>query len=59
MEKLKIYCVTNKEIEYLEKLNLTLAGVGKKRFKKRPGAPSNAKGRPGTLRSTHERSVRN
>ena len=34
MEKLKIYCVTNKEIEYLEKLNLTLAGVGKKKFKK-------------------------
>ena len=34
MEKLRIFCVTNKEIKHLEKLNLTLAGVGKKRFKK-------------------------
>lgn len=34
MKKLKIFCVTNKEIKYLEKLNLKLAGVGKKKFKK-------------------------
>ena len=34
MKKLTIYCITNKEIKYLEKLNLTLAGVGKKKFKK-------------------------
>ena len=34
MEKLRIFCVTNKEIKHLEKLNLSLAGVGKKRFKK-------------------------
>ena len=34
MEKLRIFCVTNKEIKYLEKLNLSLAGVGKKKFKK-------------------------
>ena len=34
MEKLRIFCVTNKEIKYLEKLNLSLAGVGKKNLKK-------------------------
>ena len=34
MEKLRIFCVTNKEIKNLEKLNLSLAGVGKKKFKK-------------------------
>ncbi len=34
MKKLKIFCVTNEEIEYLENLNLTLAGVGEKKFKK-------------------------
>ena len=31
MAKMKIYCVTNT----LEQLNLNLAGVGKKKFKKR------------------------
>ena len=35
MEKLRIFCVTNKEIKYLEKLNLSLAGVGKKKFSKK------------------------
>ena len=35
MAKIKIYCVTNVELKYLEKLNLNLAGVGKKNFKKR------------------------
>jgi len=34
MDELKIYCVTNKEVSYLENLNLILAGVGKKKFKK-------------------------
>ena len=34
MKKLKIFCVTNEEIKHLENLNLTLVGVGKKRFKK-------------------------
>ena len=34
MEKLKIFCITDKEIKYLEKLNLNLAGVGKKNLKK-------------------------
>ena len=29
MQKIKIYCVTNKNIEKLEKLNYELAGVGK------------------------------
>ena len=32
MEKLRIFCVTNKEIKNLEKLNLSLAGVGKKKI---------------------------
>ena len=35
MDKLRIFCVTNKEIKNLEKLNLSLAGVGKRRFKKK------------------------
>ena len=35
MAKIKIYCVTNVELKHLEKLNLNLAGVGKKKFKKR------------------------
>ena len=34
MEKLKIYCVTNEKFDYLEKLNLNLVGVGKKKFNK-------------------------
>ena len=35
MVKMKIYCVTNVELKYLEQLNLNLAGVGNKKFKKR------------------------
>jgi len=35
MEKLKIYCVTNEKFNYLEKLNLNLVGVGKKKFSKK------------------------
>ena len=35
MAKIKIYCVTNVELKYLEKLNLNLAGVGNKKFKKK------------------------
>ena len=34
MAKMKIYCVTNVELKYLEQLNLNLAGVGNKKFKK-------------------------
>ena len=34
MAKIKIYCVTNIELNYLEQLNLNLAGVGNKKFKK-------------------------
>jgi len=34
MSKIKIFCVTNLELSYLEELNLELAGVGKKNFKK-------------------------
>ena len=34
MAKIKIYCVTNVELKHLEKLNLNLAGVGNKKFKK-------------------------
>ena len=33
MQKIKIYCVTNKTSEKLEKLNYELAGVGKFDFK--------------------------
>ena len=35
MDNLQIYCVTDKEIDYLENLNLILAGVGKNKFKKK------------------------
>ena len=35
MAQMKIYCVTNTELKHLEQLNLDLAGVGKKKFKKR------------------------
>ena len=35
MTKMKIYCVTNDELKYLEQLDLNLAGVGKKKFNKR------------------------
>ena len=31
---MKIYCVTNTELKYLEQLKLDLAGVGNKKFKK-------------------------
>ena len=31
---MKIYCVTNTELKHLEQLNLDLAGVGNKKFKK-------------------------
>ena len=34
MNKLKIYCVTNERIKYLEDTKLVLAGVGKKKFSK-------------------------
>ena len=34
MSKISIYCVTNVELKYLEELNLNLAGVGTKKFKK-------------------------
>ena len=34
MSKISIYCVTNVELKYLEELNLNLAGVGTKNFKK-------------------------
>ena len=34
MNKIEIYCVTNIELDYLEKLNLKLAGVGNKKFNK-------------------------
>ncbi len=34
MNKLKIFCITNIELEYLEKLNLNLVGVGKRNFNK-------------------------
>ena len=32
MKKLEIFCVTNKKIDFLEKLNLTLVGVGQEIF---------------------------
>ena len=32
MTKLLIFCVTNKQIDFLEKLNLKLVGVGKDKF---------------------------
>ena len=32
---MKIYCVTNVELKHLEQLNLNLAGVGNKKFKKK------------------------
>ena len=35
MAKIKIYCVTNIELNYLEQLNLNLAGVGNRKFKKK------------------------
>ena len=35
MAQMKIYCVTNTELKHLEQLNLDLAGVGKKKFKRR------------------------
>ena len=34
MNKLKIYCVTNERVKYLEDTKLVLAGVGKKKFSK-------------------------
>jgi len=35
MDKLKIFCITNKERPYLEKLDLDLVGVGKENFSKK------------------------
>ena len=35
MSKIDIYCVTNKKLDYLEDLNLILAGVGKNKFSKK------------------------
>ena len=35
MSRLVLFCVTNKELRFLEKLNLNLVGVGKKNFSKR------------------------
>ena len=35
MTKMKIYCVTNVEMKYLEKLDLNLAGVGNKKFNRK------------------------
>ena len=35
MNKLKIFCVTNEKLNYLENLPLTLVGVGKKKFPKK------------------------
>ena len=35
MGKLKIFCITNQEKFYLEKLNLDLVGVGKENFSKK------------------------
>jgi len=35
MSKLTIYCVSNVRLNYLEKLNLKLVGVGKEKFSKR------------------------
>ena len=35
MDKLKIFCITNKEKLYLEKLDLDLVGVGKENFPKK------------------------
>ena len=35
MDKLKIFCITNKEKPYLEKLDLDLVGVGKENFSKK------------------------
>ena len=32
MNKLKIYCVTNERVKYLEDTKLVLAGVGKKKI---------------------------
>ena len=32
MSNLKIYCVTNKKLDYLEKLPLNLVGVGNENF---------------------------
>ena len=32
MKKLKIFCVTNKKLDYLENLDLNLVGVGKSKF---------------------------
>ena len=34
MTKLKIFCVTNEQKKYLEKLPIILAGVGNKKFSK-------------------------
>ena len=34
MNKLKIYCVTNERVKYLEDTKLVLAGVGKKNLVK-------------------------
>ena len=31
---LKLFCVTNKQLNYLDSLPLILVGVGKKKFKK-------------------------
>ena len=35
MAKIKIFCVSNIESNLLEKLNLTLVGVGKKKFSRK------------------------
>ena len=35
MTKLKIFCVTNEQKKYLEKLPIILAGVGNKKFSKK------------------------
>ena len=34
MSRLVLFCVTNKELRFLEKLNLNLVGVGKKFLKR-------------------------
>ncbi len=35
VENLEIYCVTNKPVSFLEKIEINLAGVGKKKFEKK------------------------
>ena len=33
-DNLKLFCITNKQLNFLEDLPLVLAGVGKRKFKK-------------------------